>query len=301
MKFIKHEDIPRWYHLFWDREKEGLYIKISKFFLKNCKDKDFEPYFRGLYDKPSFLPLFDKYETRLGQQFFGINDSISLVAQDEEWMAYQIKIPTFVHYSNFVCRSCGGTGKRQLEHCYNEECGRCRGNKTEKLPDHIKIDEVCYSLSVFLHALWFPIEEGDVNTPYKQLFTITSFSKVGSQGHSVGGYCSPEFLRFLESYSTSYDNEVILPSVTEVMMKVHRIMYGEVEIFDRFACLTRGGQIILDCPGNACQIHFDSGREVGSGRGNNITCHNLDTGMQQLMLLAGLGGIASLYNDWEGC
>jgi hypothetical protein len=104
--------VPRWYHLFWDRESEALCIRVHRFFLDNCEYKNFESYFKGLYDNPSYLPLFDRYEPRLGQEFFGINDSIKLIDQDDDWLTYQVKIPSVIQKTNVACRRYAGTGRR---------------------------------------------------------------------------------------------------------------------------------------------------------------------------------------------
>lgn len=297
-KFIMQQDIPRWYHLFWDRESRGLMIRVHRFFLENHEFKDYKPYFKGLYDKPRYLPLFDRYESRLGQQFFGINDSISLVERDDEWMTYQIKIPSVIHKSNFVCTRCEGMGKRQPLEIYYEDCYSCDGTGKEKTLDYVQISEVCFSLSIFLRALEFPLDDKDIETPYKQLFTLISISEAKAHGHSVGGYASPEFERFLESFSTSPEDYVEFQSVACVMKEVHERMFCGPSKFTRFGCYTRGGQVVLDCPGDACQIHTEGNRSVGSRRGEGITCHNLDNSMEQLMLLSGMAEISSLYDDW---
>lgn len=298
MKFIMHEDVPRWYHLFWDRVKNGLFIRIHRFFLENCEYKNFEPFFKGLIDKSSYLPLFDKYESRLAQLSFGINDSIVQVGQEEGgWVTYQINLPSVIYKSNFACGRCGGTGKRLPLEKYNERCYDCSGSGFEIYRDYIKIDEVCFSLSMLLRALEFPTENGDVDTKEKQLFTLSSCCIHEAHGHSVGGYASPEFIRFLESFSTSYEENVNFPSVVETMRHTHLQLYGEVGKYDRFGCYTRGGQIVLDCPGDACQIHTEMSRTIGDKRGEGITCHNLDTAMQQLTLLSGMGEISSLYDE----
>lgn len=266
----------------------------SSVFLKNCKHNNYEPYFKHLYNKPSYLPLFDTYEPRLGQSSFGINSRIKLINEDDQWMTYLIEIPSMVHKSNFACMRCGGKGGKS----YREKCADCKGTGRERILDYNQVEEVCYSLAVFLSALHFPIESGDTDTPYKQLFTLTSICEWKAHGHSVGGYASPEFLRFLESMSLSSNELVKLPSVTAVMRTVHKVIETELHRFDRFSCYTRRGQIILDCPGNACQIHTEPDRRFGSGTGDNIVCHNLDTGMQQLTLLSGMGELSSLYDDW---
>lgn len=296
-KLFIDEDVPRWYHLFWDREREGLCIRIHRFYMENCEYKDFQPYFSEFVEKPNYLPLFDKYESRLAQSFFGINDSITLVDQCDEWMTYQIKIPPTVYQSRFVCQDCEGTGKRQPEEFFDDVCISCSGEKTARYLDHIQIEETCFSLSMLFKALSFSCGDTAVPTSSKQLFTLTSLTKYEKGGHAVGGYASPEFVRFLESFSVSYDNLIRFPSVVEVMKKVKTRMRSK-ERNERFACYTRGGQITLDCPGNACYLATEGGRKVGNGRGAEITCHNLDGATQQLMLLCGLAEVMSLYDDW---
>lgn len=296
-KLLIQEDLPRWYHLFWDRRKEGLCIRIHRFFLENCEFTDFHTHLSEFTERSSYLPLFDTCESRLAQPFFGINDSISLCDQDEEWMTYRIKIPQTILTSNFVCQYCEGTGKRKPEDLYNEVCYSCKGEKTARYLDHIQIDEVCFSLSVLFKVLSFSCGDSDVPTVSKQLFELASLTQVGKCSHSVGGYTSPEFMRFLESFSVSYDNLIHFPTATEVMKKVNVLM-GSRERNNRFACYTRGGQIILDCPGNACYLSTEGNRRIGSGNGGEISCHNLDGATQQLMLLCGLGEVASLYDDW---
>jgi hypothetical protein len=296
-KLLTQEDVPRWYHLFWHRKKEGLFIRIHRFFLENCEYKDFEPYFREFVEKPGYLPLFDKCESRLAKPFFGINDSISLCEDDGEWMTYQIKIPSTLYVSNFVCQDCEGTGKMQPEEFFNDSCRSCGGERTARYLDYIQIDETCFSLSMLFKALSFSYGDAEIPTDCKQLFTLTSLTKADRGGHSVGGYASPEFMRFLESFSTSYDNVAYFESAVEVMKKAKTRMRNK-DRTDRFACYTRGGQITLDCPGNACYLATEGGRRVGDEIGGEITCHNLDSAPQQLMLLCGLAEAVSLYDDW---
>lgn len=299
MKFIQYEDVPRWYHLYWGRKSQGLFICISRFFLENCKHRNYEPYFTDFCNSPRYLPLLDRCEPILGQAYFGINDSITLVEQDNHCMTYRIKIPSIVRKSNFACMRCEGTGKRQPEDLWNgEECNECQGEKTRRVSDYIQIDEVCASLAVFMRAIDTPLEIADPCMSQKQLFVLKSMAKADRNGHAVGGEVSPEFLRFLESFSTTYEKQVSLLSVKEVIKKVHSLIYGKVNEHDRFSCLTRAGQFILYCPGNACQLFSESERKAGSKRGDSMNCHNLDTAMQQLMLLSGMAELSSLYDDW---
>lgn len=64
-----------------------------------------------------------------------------------------------------------------------------------------------------------------------------------------------------------------------------------------FRCYTRAGQFILSCPGNACEIHTENNQRRAGEGGDGITCHNLDSGVQQLTLLSGMGALSTLYDN----
>lgn len=301
MKFLMQEDIPRWYHFFWNSEKQGLFIRVHRFFFANCQHKNLEPYFSKIGDYLDYLPLFDSYEPRVGESRFGVNDSIILVAEDENWLTYQVKIPCILGNSKMACQHCDGTGRRYIDDPECEEpCLSCHGSKTKEVHNYKEVKEVCFSLAIFLNALEFPIDQ-DVVTPEKQVFIVTSNCIRGSHGHSVGGYASPEFMRFLESFSKSDDESVKLESVEDVMKAVYTRLFGKLADYHRFGfrCYTRGGQVVLSCPGDACEIHTEHNRRVGSDYGEGITCHNLDSGVQQLTLLSGLGMLSSMCDAWS--
>jgi hypothetical protein len=288
------QDIPRWYHLFWDEKKKGLFIKIHRFFLTHCEHKNFEPYFVDIESRLDFLPLFDSYVSVIGRERFGVNDSIVFVDGDSEWFTYRIKLPLVIHKTGMVCSHCEGKGDSEFGRGI---CSYCEGEKTESFYVYREISEVCFSLQILLNALAYPIDR-DVPTPLMQLFTMTSCCSQQSQGHSVGGYASPELVRFLHSFSTSWEVQVELPTLIGAMKEAHRLMHGKLKAYydQSFFAFTRGGQFIISCPGNACEIHTEASQTVRDGHGDGITCHNLDSAIQQLTLLAGMGALTSLYD-----
>jgi hypothetical protein len=298
MKFIMQENVPRWYHLFWNYEKGGLFLQIHRFFLEHCEHKNFEPYFKGLENRSDYLPLFESYEPRLGQARFGINDAIVLVEEDSEWLTYQVKLPLIIQNTGRACEECGGTGRRYPESKEDrEKCGDCDGGRMESYYVYSEIHKVCFSLQILLSALAFPIDR-EVPTEKKQLFTVTTCCLQQSQGHSAGGYASPELVRFLEEFSTSYEVQIELPTVREAIAKAYCALHGKSRSYDnRFYCCTRAGQVIMSCPGDACEIHTESRHSIGDGTGESITCHNLDSAVQQISLLAGLAALSSLYDQ----
>lgn len=299
MKLLRYDNIPRWYSLFWDTNKAGLYIKIHTFFLEHIEFKNWGPYFADIEERFRWEPLFEKYEPSLGKETFGINDSIVLEHSDGEWFTYRIKIPCVRQFTDRACPKCSATGKRYPEdRDSEEECPYCHESKNESSMVFGEIERVCYSLEIFLKALSMQLGT-DVPILEPQLFTIESCSGIGNHSHSVGGYMSPVAVRFLETYSDSYDISDHLPEVEKVMFDAYRQILGEVRYYDEssFRCHVRGGQIIFVCPGNACEIHTDINRKPLDGTGNEITCHNLDTAIQQLTLLSGLAMFSTLFDN----
>lgn len=299
MKSILHEDIPRWYHLFWDFESGGLFIKVSKFFLEQAPHKDMAPYFADVEKRIPFLPLFDRVESRLGQRTFGISDSISLSEEDNEWFTYKIFIPLLVSKTGLACPHCDGSGKRLSAVALNfdEPCYWCDGNKAEEVLSHEGLQKVCYSLQIFLNALAFPVYE-DVPTELKQAFTITSCCEIGLHGHSVGGYASPSFIRYLEFIASDSKTSMCSDEAIKAMEVVYSKLFGKLKNYNRFTACVTTGQLVMSCPGNACEIHTEYRRNFGDGRGEDIVCHNLDSAVQQITLLSGLAAINSLFDQW---
>ena len=298
MKFLKNVDVPRWYSLYWDFEKSGLFIKIHTFFLEHTEFKNWEPYFSDVETRFSYEPLFDSYVPNLGRERFGLNNSITLVHSNENWLTYKIGLPSVNLITGRACPKCEATGKRYPEDTKSDEiCMYCDGTKNESLLVFREIRMVCYSLRILLTALSIQLEI-DIPTSEFQLFTIESSTGVGPHAHSVGGYMSPKMISFLETFSDSYDKRIHLPEIEKVMSLAHQQIHGEIKDYDKrsFRCYTRGGQIVLSCPGDACEIHNEINRAPLDGMGNDILCHNLDNPIQQLTLLSGLSALSTMFD-----
>ncbi len=299
MKFIMQEDVRRWYHLFWDLEKGGLFLRIHREYIASMPHKDFSVYFEGKEEELSLLPLFDRYEPIVGSQTFGINDSLILVGSDADWLTYQIRIPHMVLRTGMSCPDCDGTGKRLwLGEVGEDICDACGGTKSERYYCYHEVKHVCYSLQVLLGAIAYP-HDHDMPTTSQQVLSITSCSVPGGHGHSVGGYASPSLVKFWRRLSPDERSTMRVDDAERAMYEAHRQLHGEVKSYydHGFNAFVSNGQLLLRCPENACEIHSDHLGESDRGRGTNITCHNLDSGVQQLTLLAGLGVIASLYDN----
>lgn len=298
VKFLKHEDISRWYHFSWDENVRKFYIRISKSHIQGMEVNDFRRIFEHIEFSELYLPLLDRLECVIGRETFGINDSIVRVSDDTDWLVYEIKIPCTVKVTGLTCQRCEGTGRRPLNYAGDDDepCYHCNGSGDEKLIDYKEVSRVCLSLNILLSVLAYPNKDTGASSSELQLYTLTTCCIQGSQGHSVGGYASPEFVRFLKDVLDRRTTH--LQRVEAAMQYVHETLLSTVSKNKLycFRCYIRGGQFCLSCPGNACEIHSEN-EYISSSRGNGITCHNLDSGVQQLTLLVGMACLSTLYNE----
>ena len=289
-KFIMQEDIPRWYSMYWNN---GLFFDIHRQFLERAEYVDFGHAFQSRV-KGDRQELFDSIEPVVGRETFGINQALVLEKQNANWLTYKVNIPLIRLFSGIVCERCSGT---RFDN--GRECIYCSGTGRQEIVNYDLLNDLALSLNALLACLNFPPEK-DVDSDQKQLFTITSCYGVGSHSHSVGGYASPVFRTLLLKASQSKQVAMKLTaSVEDAMKQAYKLMHGCIEKYNRqcFRCLLDDGHVNLSCPGNACEIHTVRDWVTVDGYGVEITCHNLDSAVQQVTLLSGLARLASCLDS----
>ena len=297
MKMPMYEDIPRWYSLFWDFEAKRLCIRIHTFFIAHIGQYNCDWVFDGIRQGPDFMPLLEKCEARLGMERFGMNDSIVLIGQDDEWLTYQVKLPCIRLQTAFACTKCEGTGMNIDEPWTRPgRCEYCRGSKKQYRYVFDEVTRVCVSLSALFRILSLQLEEV-TPTELKQLFILTTCTGTGVHAHSTGGYATPTFVRFLEGHMSKGTEFLHLPNIQSVMSDAYGVLFEKTDGFDDFRAYISNGQAVLSCPGNACELNTEQPSRFGDRMGSEISCHNLDSGIQQLTLLAGFAALATLCDQ----
>ncbi len=297
MKLPTYEDIPRWYTLFWDFEAKRLCIRIHAFFIAHVGRYGCDWMFDHVREGRDYLPLFEACETRLGKESFGMNDSIVLIDQDEEWLTYQIKLPCIKPRTHYACIKCEGTGKAIQEAWTTPgTCGYCNGSKKESRYVFWEINRVCVSLNALLRVLSLQLEE-ETPSDLKQLFILTTCTGEGQHSHSTGGFASPSFVKFLRGHVSDGKKFVHLNAILTVMSDADEIMCDSAGGHDGFRAYVSNGQVVLSCPGNACELSTDQPISGSDEMGSGISCHNLDSALQQLTLLAGFAALSTLCDQ----
>jgi hypothetical protein len=297
MKILLHENIPRWYVLWWDFSEKRLLIKIHRQFLQEMPHKDFTPYFGESVLNRSLDPLFDRYEAVIGKATFGYGDSITQIEADEHWLTYWIKIPRLRHQTGLICPACDGTGCRFFngKPCENEPCTDCHGTKKEEITNWAGAQKTAHSLSVLLSALEFPLDK-ETGCREMQLISITASS--GGRDHCfLGGQMSPYFIDGLRTLSSNSKDHYHLDKVTKAQVDAWLQMFGRLGYYaeNSFNSWVAGGNLMISCPGDACEVHPSPYvQDIRPGYGVELTCHNLDSPHQLLCLISGLGAATSL-------
>lgn len=283
MKYLLSEDLPCWYELSWQPKKSrkppAIILRLHRDFVEKG---------RKITNQAPVIEDFQK-EFKLGafeislEKDFGFEPApFRRQKGSGEFLEFRIAMPAIERPSGRLCPSCNGSGETE----YQSTCIRCNGRGKETVLSWTAADATKANLAIFFDLA--RMNEMETSASKKQIFEIWSGCR--DNCHSLGGYYSPAFMRWLDQFPTWTE----FPEVEEAMRQTYLFMFHErrrkMLIFDFKAKLLHPGYLTLDCPGDACGIH-PSRHGNTSDRGCEFTCHNLDSAAQQLTLLAGLAAL----------
>ena len=166
------------------------------------------------------------------------------------------------------------------------------------------------SLTIFLltKALGYPFKDHPPNNRQQDLIlsTMAEF-RSGGYGHAVGGWVFESILNWLRQYaqkndSPSSDRIPLHPRIIRAQkVTLRAISSSEIDTrmikHDICGWVRHSGAFTLNCPGNACDLSvYPSGLDEDSNHAQ-LSCHNLDSAEQQIILLAGLSQICQLARE----
>ncbi len=139
-----------------------------------------------------------------------------------------------------------------------------------------------------------------VGSNRQQLMTFTTRCEhvVMGWGHIISGYAYPALRAWLSNRGIRGDNDP-LSSVRDAMKIAYVHLnpeHAELLVGMCDARLHSSGRFLLECPGNACDVAIYPDNDFGpeTDGPTQISCHNLDSAMQQLTLLVGLAALHQL-------
>lgn len=281
-KMLTRENIPCWYDLFWQVNPPTIGIRIHKDFIRDTEPvSDNDPivkHFKHEFSFSSFIGDFDKG--------FGFNNVFIRDKQADEFVDFLVKIPIIKKPTGKSCDHCNGSGEDSLLH---HECLWCNGKGKEYFYDWDLAYLISASFTVFFNLLEFLKEE--TSASILQLLVVRTMTQRDAHGGSLSGMFSIPLCKWLGNIFQAKDTSI--PEMISAMQVTYGYMSGELKEYEKhdFRAYAHDwkGWLNVSCPGNACGLHPLRGTEVD--RGYNFSCHNVDSPIQQITLLAGLAAL----------
>jgi hypothetical protein len=142
-----------------------------------------------------------------------------------------------------------------------------------------------------------------------ELMTVAEHNREGGYGHAVGGWLSEDVLKWLKEYAAAHQEPLgiitnaapLHPAIISAMQSTAQAIQTDpksgyiVSSRSIYGWIRDSGAFTLNCAGDACDlsVYPDKWLEEGCER-VEMGCHNLDTAVQQLTLLAGLAKLLEL-------
>ncbi|MCX6731489.1 MAG: hypothetical protein NTX55_00665, partial [Candidatus Parcubacteria bacterium] len=133
--------------------------------------------------------------------------------------------------------------------------------------------------------------EQDTLAGFPQLLVVETMFRKEMHGGSLWGEYSVPLVNWLSALG---NERTEITDMTQAMIVAYTHMMGDkfLSCHDFWAVVeNQRGWLNVNCPGNACGLNPSCGHEWKYGDGYEFTCHNVDSPVQQLTLLAGLAAL----------
>jgi len=185
-----------------------------------------------------------------------------------------------------------------------DNCGYC-SDEGDSIKFHVEIIPnkhwpCSLTIHILCRTLSVPFEESFSENKTQQLVLDTVNKHSSFDGHAVCGDLSTSVTDWLGRYATDIGSSQIRmhPDVVTSMNEVYLSLNHEDSdswVRECGGSIRDTGHFTLSCPGNSCDLSVYPDQRLDSILGYvNLECHNLDTAVQQLMLLAGIAKICDL-------
>ena len=288
--FIDSENMPCLYELSWDRKTPAIIIKMHRFFVESCSVSPRAPNVSYFLREFGFS-AFDCFKANLfGEQLFGFDGAFQKIGEEKDFIIFEARIPQVKKQLNEACHECNGSKQdRNLE---REKCLYCNGTGRENIMDWKPVNAISATFTVFLSLASLRCYKKDrTSCALPQLLTVETITEKKMHGGSLGGVYSIPLVGFL----SSFDEDTEIVEMTKAMIKAWDKMFGKTDKYQRHSFWAKvaykNGWLNVSCSGDACGLHPVDNWGSTPGEGYKFSCHNVDSPMQQIALLAGLAAL----------
>ncbi len=284
MKMLHRENIPCWYELSWRSSWRwpAIILRLHKDFLRDLPPMTTETpivaHYLEAYKEFPFQGSFDRD--------FGFNGALRFKGYSGGFVVFHGLLPAIKEWSDEPCLHCDGSG---WEPSGSKRCYSCEGKGKDYTYNWDLLLPLSASLAFITQLLAYP--EKETSSGLSQLLEVQVLTNRRSEGeiYAVGGTYSVPLVRWMSSLGV----HVKMSEMVEAMMIAYARMAGKGHLsVHRFRASidSKGGWLNTDCPGDGCGLHPSDG-SLEEGMGYEFSCHNVDSPVQQLTLLAGLAAL----------
>ena len=262
-----------------------LLLRLHKDFVEANKDLiPMASYIDGIrkeHNLGEFLPLKEEY--------FGFNKAIRKSRAIGDFIEFEIKIPIFAKKTKKLCNRCKGTG---IDSFFKRECSFCEGGKYEIFYDWKSFDAISVSLQILMTMT--DIFDQSTQSQDCQLLTFQVHCGKGQGHYPIGGYYGISFCNWLLSFPEDYQFNEVIKVMRDVYEHIHQRKFSG---WDFQAYVSGDAWLVISVPGNACGI-FPESDGYKPGQGREYSCHNMDTPIQQVILLVALATLSDMARKY---
>ncbi|MFA5432514.1 MAG: hypothetical protein WC319_06530 [Candidatus Paceibacterota bacterium] len=281
---VEREMVPCLYEIsFKEEDNPVLLLRLHKDFVEAKKDliptASFIEGIRREHNLGEFFPLREEY--------FGFDNAIKKSGIVGEFVEFKIKIPIFAKETERLCKYCEGTG---VDNYFKRECSFCEGGRYEIFYDWKSFDAISASLQIL--TMMTEVFDQSTQSQDCQLFTFQVICGKGQGHYPIGGHYGISFCDWLSSFPEHHQFDEIVKVMQDIYTHIYQRRFSG---WDFQACVSGDAWLIISVPGNACGIFPEGGYESGQGR--EFSCHNMDTPIQQIILLVALAVLSDMTRE----
>lgn len=309
--FVERENMPCIYELSFNALVPAIAVRVHKESMARW------PSLNGTPIVSHFLKSFgfSRFEDGSNGSDFGFEGVFKRIADEKEFVAFEVAVPAVKKRVKLVCSLCSGDGKSLFGKCLKckgqgqadkmcPECGGsgkddiagvclfCDGKGKEEHIDYQLAYAISASFTLFFELTALQMRKDEATScSFSQLVLVDTITERKQHGGSLGGTYSVPLSRWLSLFEP--DTEIA--EMTQAMVYVWEKMFGRVDkyegykFYSKIAC--KNGWLNVSCPGDACGLHPADHWGPDKEMGYKFACHNVDTPAQQIALLAGLAAL----------
>lgn len=281
---MERRDVPCWCWISFRDNPLGIAVGIHKEVANLLEDKQMIAFLQEKFGFQGFSKMADEV------QFFGF-DHAGIKKDVGEFVEIFFAIPPIDVVTDKPCSHCKGTGKDSY---FEYLCSYCEGTKKEISHDYKSLLAVSASLSVLFRCPQMYSPDKETTSRVNQLIALDVVCLNEMGGSGIGGVWSAEFCDY---FRWLFNNQERKKNVFQEAVKAMKAAYyhcyyrKDKNLYrDEFwVNVEANAWLMINFSGDRCGIH-PSGRS-SFGRGCEFSCHNVDTPVQQLGLLAAMSVI----------